>query len=123
MNPTIEFNYKAVRDDLKNTGLKTGNIRSFSNYPINSFSNTHLNLSSTQTKNENKSVLNEKLLGGQRKSNIIPRIELAELLNVTLGTLYNWTKSGQIKSYGIGGKVFYKLDEIESSLIRLNPDE
>ena len=63
------------------------------------------------------------MLGGQRKSNIIPRIELAELLNVTLGTLYNWTKSGQIKSYGIGGKVFYKLDEIEASMIRLNPEE
>ena len=121
MNPVIEFNYKAVRDDLKNTRLKTGNIRSFSNYPINSFSNTHLNLSSTQTKSENKSVLNEKLLTRQRTSNIIPRIELAELLNVTLGTLYNWTKSGKINSYGIGGKVFYKLDEIESSLIRLNP--
>jgi excisionase family DNA binding protein len=123
MNPTIEFNYKEVRDNLKNTGLKTGNIRSFSNYPINSFSNTHLNLSSTQTKNENEPVLNEKLLTRQRTSNIIPRIELAKLLNVTLGTLYNWTKSGKIKSYGIGGKVFYKLDEIESSLIRLNPGE
>ena len=123
MNTTIEFNCKAVRDDLKNTGLKTGNIRSFSNYPINSFSNTHLNLSSAQTKSENKSALNEKLLTRQRTSNIIPRIELAELLNVTLGTLYNWTKSGKIKSYGIGSKVFYKLDEIEASMIRLNPDE
>ena len=123
MNPTIEFNYKPVRDDLKNTRLKTGNIRSFSNYPINSFSNTHLNLSSAQTKSENKSALNEKLLTLQRTSNIIPRIELAKLLNVTLGTLYNWTKSGKIKSYGIGSKVFYKLDEIEASMIRLNPDE
>lgn len=123
MNPTIEFNCKEVRDNLKNTRLKTGNIRSFSNYPINSFSNTHLNLSSAQTKNENEPVLNEKLLTRQRTSNIIPRIELAKLLNVTLGTLYNWTKSGKINSYGIGGKVFYKLDEIESSLIRLNPEE
>ena len=123
MNPTIEFNCKEVRDNLKNTRLKTGNIRSFSNYPINSFANTHLYLSSTQTKSENKSVLNEKLLTRQRTSNIIPRIELAKLLNVTLGTLYNWTKSGKINSYGIGGKVFYKLDEIESSLIRLNPEE
>ena len=123
MNPTIEFNYKPVRDDLKNTRLKTGNIRSFSNYPINSFSNTHLNLSSAETMNENKSVLNEKQLTRKRTSNIIPRIELAKLLNVTLGTLYNWTKSGKIKSYGIGSKVFYKLDEIEASMIRLNPDE
>lgn len=123
MNTTIEFNCKAVRDDLKNTGLKTGNMRSFSNHPITSFSNTYLNLSSAQTMNENRSVLNEKLLTRQRTSNIIPRIELAKLLNVTLGTLYNWTKSGKINSYGIGGKVFYKLDEIESSLIRLNPDK
>lgn len=123
MNTTIEFNCKAVRDDLKNNVSKTGNMRSFLNYPINSFSNTHLNLSSAQTKSENKSVLNEKLLTRQRTSNIIPRIELAKLLNVTLGTLYNWTKSGKIKSYGIGSKVFYKLDEIEASMIRLNPDE
>ena len=85
MNTTIEFNCKAVRDDLKNTGLKTGNIRSFSNYPINSFSNTHFNLSSAQTMSENKSVLNEKLLTRQRTSNIIPRIEL--VLRAT-----NWTK-------------------------------
>lgn len=123
MNTTIEFNCKAVRDDLKNTVSKTGNVRSFSNYPINSFSNTHLNLSSAETMNENKSVFNEKQLTRKRTSNIIPRIELAKLLNVTLGTLYNWTKSGKIKSYGIGSKVFYKLDEIEASMIRLNPDE
>ena len=111
------------RDNLENNRSKTGNMRSFSNYPINSFSNTHLNLSSAQTKSENKSVLNEKQLTRKKTSNIIPRIELAKLLNVTLGTLYNWTKSGKIKSYGIGSKVFYKLDEIEASMIRLNPDE
>jgi excisionase family DNA binding protein len=52
---------------------------------------------------------------------ILSRKETAQLLGVDLSTLWAWTKTGKITSYGIGNRVFYKYSEIMSnSLKQLN---
>lgn len=51
---------------------------------------------------------------------ILTRKETAELLSISLPTLHSWTMSGKIKAYGIGGRVYYKLEEVEQSLIQIN---
>ncbi len=47
------------------------------------------------------------------------RKETADLLKINLSSLYNWTKKGRLKSYGISGKVYYRRSEVESTLIEL----
>lgn len=51
---------------------------------------------------------------------LLTRNEAKELLKVDLSTLYNWTKKGKLKSYGIGNRVYYKRHEIETTLTPLN---
>ena len=48
----------------------------------------------------------------------LTRNELAELLKCDLSTIHNWTKKGKLIPYGIGNRVYYKRNEVESSLLR-----
>ncbi|AXT63095.1 DNA-binding protein [Aquimarina sp. AD10] len=50
----------------------------------------------------------------------LTRSEVSEMLKVDLSTVHNWTKKGKLKAYGIGGRVYYKRQEIEESLIKLS---
>jgi excisionase family DNA binding protein len=45
------------------------------------------------------------------------RKKAAEVLNITLPTLRKWTKAGKLKGHKIEGRVFYKPEEIDSSLV------
>lgn len=56
----------------------------------------------------------------QSKRKYLSRIEVAELLQVSLPTLNEWTKLGYVQSYRIGNRVFYKAEEIERSLIKVS---
>ncbi|WP_172917906.1 helix-turn-helix domain-containing protein [Capnocytophaga canis] len=49
----------------------------------------------------------------------LTRREVANLLGVNLTTLNNWTRKGILKSYGIGGRVYYKRHEVENAVIEL----
>lgn len=46
----------------------------------------------------------------------LTREEVSQLLKINLSTLYHWTKSGKLISYGIGNRVYYKRSEIEVAL-------
>lgn len=48
---------------------------------------------------------------------LLTRTEASELLKVNITTLWNWTKSGKITAYGIGNRVYYKKQELLSSLV------
>jgi len=50
---------------------------------------------------------------------LLTRSETSLLLKVNLSTLWNWTKKGQLKSYGIGNRVYYKRHEVMQSIINL----
>lgn len=50
----------------------------------------------------------------------LTRNEVKELLKVDLSTVHNLTKRGKLKSYGLGGRVYYKRSEVEQSIKPLN---
>ncbi|WP_322550282.1 helix-turn-helix domain-containing protein [Flavobacterium psychraquaticum] len=51
---------------------------------------------------------------------LLTRIETAKYLHINMTTLWNWTKKGKIKAYGIGNRVYYKKNEIDKAIIRIN---
>lgn len=51
---------------------------------------------------------------------LLTREETAEYLKISLSTLWHWSKKGVLSSYGIGNRVYYKRNEVEASLIRIN---
>ena len=50
------------------------------------------------------------------KDKLLTREQVCELLTISMTTLHVWTKSGKLKSYGIGNRVYYKKSEILTSL-------
>ncbi len=47
---------------------------------------------------------------------LLSRLEVAELLKISLPTLNEWTKLGWLQSYKIGNRVLYKANEVEQGL-------
>ncbi|HEX8563834.1 MAG TPA: helix-turn-helix domain-containing protein [Flavobacterium sp.] len=60
------------------------------------------------------------VVGNTTSSALLTRDEVATLFKINLSTLHSWTRDGKLKSYGIGGRVYYKRSEIDESLIKLN---
>jgi hypothetical protein len=57
----------------------------------------------------------------QKESTVLlTRKETAKMLKIDLSTLFLWTKRGQIISWGIGHRVYYKISDIEDALFKLN---
>ena len=45
--------------------------------------------------------------------------EVVALLKCDRKSVVNWTKSGKLKKYGLGYKVYFKREEVESAIIAL----
>lgn len=81
------------------------------------------------TTNELKSLLKESVKQefNQLKEEILcktptqylTRKQVAKMLDINLTTLNNWTNRGVLTSYGIQGRVYYKRDEVEKAIIKL----
>jgi hypothetical protein len=50
----------------------------------------------------------------------LSRQDVAEMLQIDLSSVHNWTKKGTLTSYQISGRVYYRLDEVENALVKLN---
>ena len=50
----------------------------------------------------------------------IKREEACELLSINLSSLWKHTKSGKLKSYGIGNRVLYKRTEVLEAVKPIN---
>ena len=50
----------------------------------------------------------------------LTRDEVCKLLSFNKTSLWKHTKSGELKSYGIGGRVYYKRDEVLQALKPIN---
>ena len=48
------------------------------------------------------------------------RSDVRDMLKVDMSTVHNWTKRGKLKAYGIGSRVYYKRNEVESVLKPIN---
>lgn len=51
---------------------------------------------------------------------LLTRLETAKLLKINLTTIWKHTKTGKLKSYGIGNRVFYKKEEVLKSITCIN---
>lgn len=56
----------------------------------------------------------------QTESDLITREETCKLLSINKTSLWKHTKSGKLKSYGLGNRVYYKKSEILVSVKPLN---
>lgn len=53
------------------------------------------------------------------KEHYLTRDEVSELLKISLSTIHNWSNKGILHPYQIGGKVYFKSSDIESSMTKL----
>ena len=49
----------------------------------------------------------------------LSRAEVSKMLNVSLVTLNKWNKNGKLKAVGIGGRVLYRQEDIDNSIVEL----
>lgn len=54
----------------------------------------------------------------QPPEDLATRAEALKYLRITGATLWRWEKQGKVKSYGMGGKRYYRLSELEQSINR-----
>jgi predicted lipase len=59
-------------------------------------------------------------LDKRTKDKLLTREQTAEMLSISLGTLWSWTKKNILISYRIGNKVMYKQSEVYQSLVQIN---
>lgn len=70
--------------------------------------------------NQSIELLKKELKEDNHKKELLTQKETAEFLKVDASTIYHWVKRGNIKSYGIGGRRYFKRSELIESLILLN---
>lgn len=51
----------------------------------------------------------------------LTRQDVADLLQINLTTLWNYTRKGTLTAYGIGSRVYYKRHEVESAIVEQPP--
>ena len=56
----------------------------------------------------------------KKPTEYLTRSEVALMLKIDLSTVHNWSKSGKLIPYGIGNRVYFKRDEVEKSIIKIN---
>lgn len=47
----------------------------------------------------------------------LTRNQVKELFQVDMSTIHNWTKSGKLKPYGFGARVYFKRSDIEAGIL------
>ncbi len=68
-----------------------------------------------------KLIINlEKNFQPKKPTEYLTRSEVAEMLSINLSTVHNWVKRDIIQSYGIGARVYFKREEIEEAIVKLN---
>lgn len=50
----------------------------------------------------------------------LTRKQVSEMFQIDISSVHNWTKKGTLQAYQIGGRVYYKLSEIENAIVVLN---
>ena len=59
---------------------------------------------------------------GMSPEKYLTRKDVARILQIDLSTVNNWKKSGKLKAYQIGGRVFFKSSELPLSLQAIRPN-
>ncbi len=48
------------------------------------------------------------------------RSQVCKKLGISPATLHNWVKQKKLPCFGLGGRIFFKNEDIENSIIQLN---
>ncbi|MDQ7917132.1 helix-turn-helix domain-containing protein [Mesonia sp. MT50] len=56
----------------------------------------------------------------KQQSVYLSRHDVSEMLQIDVSSVHNWTKKGIIQAYQIGGRVYYKREEVEAAIVQLN---
>jgi hypothetical protein len=56
----------------------------------------------------------------QPENELLTRLEVCKLLSINKTTLWKHTKSGKLKSLGLGNRVYYKKSEVLDAVKHLN---
>ena len=56
----------------------------------------------------------------QIENELLTRLEVCKLLSINKTTLWKHTKSGKLKSLGLGNRVYYKKSEVLEAVKHLN---
>jgi len=54
------------------------------------------------------------------QTDYLTRKDVVKLLQINLSTLHNWTKKGILSSYSIGSRIYYRRDEVNNAIVKLN---
>ena len=49
----------------------------------------------------------------------LSRAEVAKMLKVDISTVHNYGKSGKLRRWGIGNRVYFKRSEVERAIVQL----
>lgn len=79
---------------------------------------TQINLIIEGVKNHLLSDL-KKLITSTKAEDYLSRNQVAKMLEISLSTLWLWTKKGTLKSYQIEGRTYYKRSEVENAFVEL----
>ena len=79
---------------------------------------------SDELKNDIESLKNDlaeiKLnLKPKEPTKYLGRKEVAEMLDVNISTIHNWTVKGILTALQIGGRIYYRRSDIEDAMIEL----
>ncbi|MDM1328104.1 helix-turn-helix transcriptional regulator [Myroides odoratimimus] len=55
-----------------------------------------------------------------KNNELLTRKEVLDFFGISSSTLWRWCKNGYIKQYGLGGRSYYKREELNNSLVLLN---
>ncbi len=55
----------------------------------------------------------------KEQTKYLGRNQVAELLGINVSSVHNWTQKGILQAYQIGGRIYYKLEELEEAIVKL----
>lgn len=55
----------------------------------------------------------------KEQTKYLSRNEVAEMLGINVSSVHNWTQKGILQAYQCGGKIFYKREELEAAIVKL----
>jgi excisionase family DNA binding protein len=50
----------------------------------------------------------------------LDKSEAAKILKISISTVNNWSRQGKLNPHGLGGRVYFKLSEIDQAMVPLN---
>lgn len=59
-------------------------------------------------------------LNSQTNSVYYTRLEVCKKLKISPATLHNWVKQKKLPCFGLGGKIFFKSEDIQNAIVQLN---